>query len=134
MSEVSESFWKGFDKQHGFSACGVFISLSNVLIEWVLVLSAYKSKSILRCGEYPSIFGKRKDNGSVRNLFAEGVIDILSHTVPTASIEVVRRLLLEEGMDVSSSLNNLTVRSVVLNIAGYNGMLCWEVRANMYCV
>ena len=106
----------------------------NVLIEWILALACMQDPTHSKMrGIYPLIFGVRKDDGIVGDIFAEEVIDSLPDIVPTASIEVVCRLLAEEGIDVSSSLSSLTVRSVVQNIVGYNGLLCWEVPANTYC-
>ena len=37
------------------------------------------------------VFGLRKYDGSVGNLFAERIIGLLPDIIPTASIEVVRR-------------------------------------------
>ena len=105
----------------------------NVLIEWMLALECMEDQEHSKMrGIYPLIFGERKEDGSVGNLLDEGVIDRLPEIIPTASIEIVRRLLLAEGVCVSSSLHNLTVRLVVQKIIGFNGMLCWEVPANTY--
>ena len=106
----------------------------NVLIEWMLALECMQDPihSEMR-GIYPLMFGERNADGSVGDLFAEGVICRLPDRVPTASRNIVRRLLMDEGIDVSSSLNSLTVRLVAQKIIGFNGMVCWEVPTNTYC-
>ena len=76
----------------------------NVLIEWILALECMQDPihSELR-GIYPLMLGERKQDGSVGDLFAEGVIDRLPDIILTASIEVVRSLLEENGVNESSS-------------------------------
>ena len=99
----------------------------NVLIEWILALECMQDTvhSKVR-GIYPLIFGERNADGSVGNLFEEKVIDRLPDTIPTASIEVARRLLEENGVTASSSLDTRTVRGVVREISRYNGLEGWE--------
>jgi len=95
----------------------------NVLIEWMLALECMSDQahSMIR-GIYPFVFGERKEDGTVGNLFAEGVIDRLPEIEPTESIKAVRKLL---GNNTSFS-PNYTVRSTVAAIKRYNGFICWE--------
>ena len=99
----------------------------NVLIEWMLALECVQNPihSKMR-GIYPLMFGQRSADGSVGDLFAEGVIDRLPDIIPAASIEVVRRLLEEHGFTASSYLTNLTVRGVVKEICKYMGLEGWR--------
>ena len=99
----------------------------NVLIEWMLALECMQDPihSKMR-GIYPLMFGERNDDGSVRDLFAERVIDSLPEIIPTASIEVAQSLLDENGITVSSSLATHTVRGVVKEISKYIGLKGWE--------
>ena len=99
----------------------------NVLIEWMLALECMQDPTHSKMrGIYPLMFGERKADGSVGNLFAEGAIDRLPDTIPTASIEVVRTLLKENGFTVSSTLATLTVRRAVKEVSKYKGLLVWE--------
>ena len=99
----------------------------NVLIEWILALECIQDPihSKVR-GIYPMMFGERKGDGSVGDLFAEGVIDRLPETIPTASIKVVRRLLVENGVNVSSTLTSYSVRSIVKEVCKYLGLEGWK--------
>ena len=99
----------------------------NVLIEWMLALECMQDPihSKMR-GIYPLMFGERKDDGSVGDLFAEGVIDRLPDIVPIASRKIVRRLLEENGVMVSSTLTNSTVRGIVKEVCKYLGLKGWE--------
>jgi len=107
----------------------------NVLIEWILALECIgnqRQANERRRKIYPVVFGKRNDDGSVGNIFAEGLMDQLPTTVPTVSIEVVKRLFAANMMSSSPSLDNRTVRSVVYDLMKFKGMLCWEVPENTY--
>ena len=105
----------------------------NLLIEWILAQECMKDpKHSKMRGIYPIMFGERNTDGSVGNLFDEGVIDELPETVPTASIASARSLLIELGINVSPSLDNITVRGVVKGLKSFYGMLCWEVPTNTY--
>ena len=99
----------------------------NVLMEWMLALECMQNpiNSKMR-GIYPLMFGERKGDGSVGDLFAEGVIDRLPEIIPTASIDVVRRLLQKNGVTVSSSLATRTVRAIVKEITKYIGLQGWK--------
>ena len=99
----------------------------NVLIEWILALECMQDPihSKIR-GIYPLMFGYRKEDGSAGNLFADGVINRLPEIIPTASIEVIKRLLEENGVTMSSSLATRTVRGVVREISKYLGLKGWE--------
>ena len=99
----------------------------NLLIEWMLALECMRNRNNMRVrGIYPLIFGERNADGSVGDLFAEKVIDKLPDVIPTASIEVVRRLLRENGVTISSSLDTRTVRGVVTEISLYKGLEGWK--------
>ena len=99
----------------------------NVLIQWMLALECMQdpNRSKVR-GIYPLMFGERNADGSVGDLFYEGALDRLPEIIPTASIEVVRRLLEENGVMVSFRLATLTVRCVVRDISIYMGLKGWE--------
>ena len=103
----------------------------NVLIEWMLALECMHDpiNSKMR-GIFPLLFGGRNCDGSVGNLFAEGVLDRLPDIIPTASIEVAKRLLEENGITVRCSFDVCTVRAVVQELVTYNGLLAWEVQSN----
>ena len=58
------------------------------------------------------MFGERKD-GTIGDLFAEVIIDRLPEIMPTASIEIVRSLLRDDGVTVRSSVANRTVDGLV---------------------
>ena len=98
----------------------------NVLIEWMLALECMKDQihSKMR-GVYPIIFGEWNRAGSVGNL-SDDLIDRLPQLVPMASIRIATSLLTEKNVNVSSSLNYITVRDVVKEIKKFNGMLCGE--------
>ena len=72
------------------------------------------------------MFGKRKADGSVGDLFAEKIIDRLPEIIPTASIEVARSLLEENGVTVSSTLATCTVRGVVKEMSKFKGLEGWK--------
>jgi len=74
------------------------------------------------------MFGERKEDGSVGNLFAEGVIGRLPDVIPTATIEVVRVLLKDNGIEIRPSLGSYTVRQVVEDLHSYNGFKGMEAR------
>ena len=99
----------------------------NVLIEWMLALECMKDShnSKLRF-IYPVIFKEKKSDWSVGDLFADGIIDRLPEIIPTASIEIVRKLLVEIGVTISSSLATRTVRGIVKEIAKYMGLEGWK--------
>ena len=99
----------------------------NVLIEWMLALECMQDPihSKIRM-IYPLMFGERNSDGSVGDLFAEEIFDRLPDIIPTASIEVVRKLLEENGFTVSSTLATRTVRGVVTEISKYIGLKAWE--------
>jgi len=105
----------------------------NVLIEWMLALECIsdKSHSNIR-GIYPLMIGERREDGSVGNLFAEGLTDRLPEIEPSKSIEVVKRLLKENGVNASPMLSIRTVRRVVKDLSNFNGMLCWKEPLNTY--
>ena len=99
----------------------------DLLIQWMLALECMQDPIHAKMrGIYPLMFGERKKDGSVGNLFYEGVFDRLPEIIPTASIEVVRRLLEENGVMVSFRLATLTVRCVVRDISIYMGLKGWE--------
>ena len=102
--------------------------IDNVLVEWILALECMQDAvhSKMR-GIFPLMFGGRKGDGCIGDLFAEGVIDGLPDTIPTASILVVKRLLTENDIILRSSLDACTVRTVVQELVNYNGMLAWKV-------
>ena len=106
----------------------------NVLIEWMLALECMLDPihSKVR-GIYPLMFGERNFDGSLGDLFSEGVIDRLPDVVPTASIEVAQRLLEENGFTVSTSLATQTVREVVKEISKYIGLKGWEYPNRFIC-
>ena len=99
----------------------------NILIEWILALECMKNPihSMMRA-IYPLIFGERNADGSLGDLFSEGIIDRLPDTIPSASIKIVRGFLEESGIVPSSSLTNLTVRGVVKEITRYMGLKGYE--------
>ena len=125
----------------------------NVLIEWMLALECMQSPihSNLR-GISPLMFGKRKqyscmwvwltnffrailsriksnyitDNEYFGTIFMENMIERLPETIPHASIEVVRALLKENGLEESPSLARCTVRSVFRDITKYSGLKGWD--------
>ena len=103
----------------------------NVLIEWMLALECVQdsTNSKLR-GIYPLMFGERGADRSIGNLFSEGIIDLLPITEPTASIKVVKTMLEENNVNISSSLANRTVRSVVKEIGQYLGFQGWDACPN----
>ena len=99
----------------------------NVLIEWMLALECMQDPIHTKMrGIYPVMFGRRNADESVGNLFAEGVIDRLPERIPTASIEIVRNLLEQNNVTVSSSLTSRTVRGVVSEIIKFIGLRGWE--------
>ena len=99
----------------------------NVLIEWMLALECMQDPIHTKIrGIYQLMFGERIADGSVGDLFAEGVIDSLPEIIPTASIEVAQSLLEENGFTVSTSLATQTVREVVKEISKYMGLKGWE--------
>ena len=98
-----------------------------ILIEWMLALECRRdlTHSKIR-GIYPLMFGERKADGSVGDLFDEGIIDRLPEVIPTASIEVVRTVLTKNGIRESSTLTYYTVRGVVREITKYQGLCGWK--------
>ena len=106
----------------------------NVLIEWMLALECMQDPihSKMR-GIYPFMFGRRNADGSLRDLFAEEIIDRLPDIIPTACIEIVRRLLEENGVSASASLTTRTVRGVVIEISKYIGLKGWEYPNRFIC-
>ena len=108
-------------------------SEDNVLIEWMLALECMSDPAHSSMRKiFPITLGGREEDGSVGNLFAEGVIGILPNTIPAASIKVVKALLQENGINESPILSNRTVRGIVNDIAKFNGILCWTVPQNTY--
>ena len=97
----------------------------NLLIDWMLALECMQDPihSKVR-GICPLMCGERKEDGSVENLFAERIIDMLPDVIPRACIEVVRRLLQECG--IRCSLENRIVREIVTQICKYLGLKGWE--------
>ena len=100
----------------------------NVLVEWMLALELMRLKNQSRIRLIRPIFlGSRDDNGKVRDLFGEKVIHTLPKEKPTASINVVKRLLNFNNINFStSSLENRTVHSVVDEMSGYTGIRGWD--------
>jgi len=100
----------------------------NVLIEWMLALECMSDQTHSKIrGIYPLMFGEKRGDGSVTDLFAMGVIDRLPKSIiPAASITVVRKLLTDNGMNESSFLSSCTVHQVVSEISKYLGMQGWE--------
>ena len=79
-----------------------------------------------------SMFGERRDDGSVGDLFAGGIISAIPDDKPTASMEVVKSLLEENRITFGPSLFSHTVRSTVQALVNYNGLLCWKEPPNAY--
>ena len=103
------------------------LSEDNVLIEWMLALECIQDPIHSKVRRiYPLMFGERKEDGSVGNLFDEGVIARLPDVIPVASTKVTRRLLKENHVNVSSSLASRTVRGIVQEISKYLGLKGWE--------
>ena len=95
----------------------------NVLIEWMLALECMQDPihSKLR-GIYPLMFGSRSEDGYVRNLLEEGIIDRLPEIIPEASIAIVKALLEENSVNFTAELHSRTVRSVVSELSKYMGL------------
>ena len=103
----------------------------NVLIEWMLALESIQNRNSTKIyGIYPLMFGERKEDGTIGDLFAEGIIDRLPETIPTACIEVVKSLLEENGQKASDLLRSRTVRGVVTELKNYMGLKGWERTSN----
>ena len=99
----------------------------NVLIEWMLALECMKDQPHSKIRAiYPLLFGTRTADGSVGDLFAEGIIDKLPDIVPTASIEIAKTLLGANGVAESSFLSECTVRSVANKFSKNLGDKGWE--------
>ena len=99
----------------------------NVLIESMLALECMQNPTQCKMREiYPLMVGEWEGDESAGELLAEGVIDRLPDIVPTASIEVVRRLLQENGIPESSNLAYRTVRGVIKEITRHVGLKGWE--------
>ena len=106
----------------------------NVLIEWILALECKQDPTHSKMrGICPLMFGERKVDGSVGDLFTEEIIDRLPEIIPIASIAVARRLLEENDVVVSSSLATRTVRGVVKEIIKYIGLKGWEYPNRFIC-
>ena len=99
----------------------------NVLIEWMLALECMQDPihSKMR-GIYPLMISEWMADGSVGDLFAEGVLKRLPHMSPKASIKVAKTLLRENGINESSSLSDSTVHSIVKGISNYLGEKGWQ--------
>ena len=107
------------------------LSEDNVLIEWILALECMQDQNHSKMrGIYPLMFGERKGS-TMGNLFDEGIINQLPKIIPKASIKVVRKLLKENGVTVSSSLSKCTVRGVVTEISKFMGLRGWEHKDNL---
>jgi len=107
-------------------------SVDNVLVEWMMALGCVSDTTHSKMRRiYPLMFGERNEDGSVGDLFAEGVLDNLPEIVPSASIDVVRELLLRNSMSLSSSSYTRTVREVVKSVCKYIGEKGWEASSKM---
>ena len=97
--------------------------VDNLLIEWMLALECmqYPTHSKVR-GICPLIFGG-KSEGECVSPFDASIKDRLPDTIPTKSIEIVKSLLEENGVQQSTKLDSLTVRSVYEELLKYLGEL-----------
>ena len=101
--------------------------VDNLLIEWILALECMEdpihSKLRKIC---PLIFGERSPDGSIGDMFAEGIIAQLPEVVPAKSIETVASILKENHIDESPHLHHRTVQSVVSEMSKFLGIRGWE--------
>ena len=99
----------------------------SILIECILALECIQDPTHAKVrGIYPLLFGLRKPDGSLGDLFDEGTIESLPDVIPTVSIEVVRKILEDLGIKASSALSNRTVRNVVNDVSKHVGLKAWE--------
>ena len=93
----------------------------NVLIEWMLALECMQDPSQSKVRAiYPLMFGERNTDGSV-SPFDASIKHSLPSTIPTKSIEIVKRLLAEHRKKDSPELDYRTVQSVFAELLKYLG-------------
>jgi hypothetical protein len=105
-------------------------SEDNVLVEWMLALECYASSQSRVARIFPIGFGTRAEHNPnvVGDLFAEGLIDKLPDTIPEASAELVRTLMLQAGMECSAELEGQTVRDVVRKLSKFLMFPAWTAK------
>ena len=103
----------------------------SLLIEWMLALECMQDQEHSKMqGIYPLMLGETKADGSVGNLFADGIIDRLPVIVPTASIAIAKSMLDIAGIKASRSFSNRTVRGTITELLQFSGLYGWAVPVN----
>ncbi|KAJ1430248.1 hypothetical protein B484DRAFT_395990, partial [Ochromonadaceae sp. CCMP2298] len=101
----------------------------NVVVEWLLALECYACPQSRVACVFPIAFGTRAAHSPMGgNLFAEGLIDKLPDTVPTASAALVRQLMQQAGLECSAELEGRTVRGVATQLSKFLLFPAWTAK------
>eukprot|EP00732_Lithocolla_globosa_P002467 Lithocolla_globosa_v1_NODE_1626_length_2439_cov_4.208473.p1 type:complete len:642 gc:universal NODE_1626_length_2439_cov_4.208473:194-2119(+) len=96
----------------------------NVLAEWILALEALDQGVLKKI--YPVFIGTMNADGQSQNLFKENLVERLSTECPLATLKLVRRLLVQNGLNLSSKREKMTVLEIFKEISSSLGYLAWE--------
>jgi GTPase SAR1 family protein len=106
-------------------------SEDNLLLEWICGLELMKhhekhpgSTRLMKF--MPIFFGTRTDENSTKDFFQEDIVSKLPNILPTACLELSKKLLSKAGITMSSEMENATLKDIVGEVTKYLFLCGWK--------
>jgi hypothetical protein len=98
----------------------------NLLIEWILALELLEAPQSPLCRIFPIMFGARNADGSIGDLFSDGILDRIPDVVPVASLTAVASFLLTKTtITPRPGFESITVRGIVREMTKFQCFPAW---------